>query len=873
MTRRPDSVPSSRRAADAVSALAVAGRHCPVTAALLLALLMTAPLVDALAGSGAVRALSTGVPALAAGRWETMLTAALVVPGYAARALTTIVVLALLAPVERRFGSRRLALCLVVGQVVATGTGLGLVTLLGLGGERWAQLLAGQLATGPLPGVLAVAGLASAWWTPLWRRRVRLGLGVLLSMLVLYSGQLDDVLRWAGLVTGLLAGALVRIARRGPATPRSVVVERGPVSRRESRALVALLVAATAVGPLVAALSRSPDGPWAVVSHLFVSSRPPRGVLRAVCGPGGNAGDCRDLQDRLRLTGFGPALTSVLPVLLQLVLAEGLRRGRRAAWVGAVVLAGTLTAVGAAVVTVVLHSPSEQLSLLAARPGTLPTVSLWAPVVAPGLVLGLLLMTRSRFDVRAAPGSGRRWAVLAVGGIAAVVVAYLTAGLALTSHDAGAPGAGRLLLDLPARLLPPGYLGEVLPRTAHLHGIVRVLVGWTGMACWTVLVATAWRTVRPAAPPGDLVRARQLVRRHGDGALSFMTTWVGNRYWFTGSGQAMVAYRVIGGVALTTGDPVGPADERATAAREFTAWCTDRGWTPCWYSVTDSVAETLPTMRRVQVATETWLPLGQLAFVGRKWQDVRTALNRATREGTTTHWVHWNSAPLTLRDQLTRASEAWLADKGLPEMGFTLGGLDELTDPAVRCLVALDADGAVLGLTSWLPARREDTPVGWTLDLMRRTPGCPPGIVELLIATAALTFQDEGALFVSLSGAPLALPFGALADADALARILQAAGRAVEPVYGFRSLLAFKAKFQPQPRSLWLLYPDPTDLPRIAAAVSHAYLPHMSIRQAIRLARALARSHARPTRGPTTVGPPTGGPAIVGPTPTATRSR
>jgi lysylphosphatidylglycerol synthetase-like protein (DUF2156 family) len=546
--------------------------------------------------------------------------------------------------------------------------------------------------------------------------------------------------------------------------------------------------------------------------------------------------------------------------MLQLVLAEGLRRGRRAAWVGAVTLAGVLTAVGAVVVTTVLHAPHEQLPLLAARPGSLPAVSLWAPVVAPGLLLGLLLMTRSRFDVRGAPGAGRRWAELAVGGITIVVGAYLTAGLVLTSDYATAPGVGQLLLDLPARLLPPGYLGAPVPQAVHLHHVARVLAGWTGVACWTVLVVTAWWVVRPATPSGDLVRARELVRRHGDGALSFMTTWVGNRYRFTGTGQAMVAYRVIGGVALTTGDPVGPAGDRAAAAREFTAWCTDRGWTPCWYSVTESVAEALPTLRRVQVATETWLPLGQLAFVGRKWQDVRTALNRAAREGTTTQWVHWNSAPLTLRDQLTRASEAWLADKGLPEMGFTLGGLDELADPAVRCLVALDAHGAVLGLTSWLPARRQDAPVGWTMDLMRRTPGCPPGIIELLIARAALTFQEEGAQFVSLSGAPLALPGGALEDADALARLLQAASRAVEPVYGFRSLMAFKAKFQPQPRSLWLLYPDPADLPRIAAAVSHAYLPRMSIRQALRLARALARSHAGRGRDPTTVGWSTGDP-------------
>jgi hypothetical protein len=88
------------------------------------------------------------------------------------------------------------------------------------------------------------------------------------------------------------------------------------------------VVAVTALGPLLAAVSRTPDGPWAVVSHLFVSTRPPHGLLRAVCGPGGDPADCRVLQARARLTGHGPALLAVLPVVLQLVLAEGLRRGR-----------------------------------------------------------------------------------------------------------------------------------------------------------------------------------------------------------------------------------------------------------------------------------------------------------------------------------------------------------------------------------------------------------------------------------------------------------------------------------------------------------------------------------------------------------------
>jgi hypothetical protein len=65
----------------------------------------------------------------------------------------------------------------------------------------------------------------------------------------------------------------------------------------------------------------------------------------------------------------------------------------------------------------------------------------------------------------------------------------------------------------------------------------------------------------------------------------------------------------------------------------------------------------------------------------------------------------------------------------------------------------------------------------------------------------------------------------------------------MEPVYGFRSLLAFKAKFQPRYRALWLVYPGPGDLPRIARAVSAAYLPEVSPGQAARLVTALLRGH------------------------------
>jgi phosphatidylglycerol lysyltransferase len=810
-------------------------RRCPLT---------VGTLVVTLAVGGATKSLVAGPsPALqqavgtGVGRplWS-LLTSGLWAGGAASYLAVTGTILLLLAPAERQLGSRVALVGLLAGQVLGVAIGVSVIGALARAGDAWAQAISDTVVIGPFPGLLAVAGLATARAPALWRRRLRLLLTVILLALVLYSGTAPDVVRLSGWLLGLTAGGLLRRREHAPAAPH--------LSRREGRALVALVVAVTALGPLVAAVSRTPDGPWAVVSHLFVSGRPHHALLRAVCGPGGDPADCRVLEARARLTGHGPALLSVLPVVLQLVLAEGLRRGRRAAWVTAVVFSAALTTVGGLVVVTVLRTPAEALPMLDVRPGSLPTVSILAPLAAPLAVLVLLLLTRSRFGVRLAPGAVRRWLLTSAAGLAVVAAVYVAAGSLFGRQFARRPSVVDLLVDLSTRMLPPGYLGEFVPPLVPLHGGARLIADWAGVAAWTVLLATVLLLVRRTAPAGDALRARRLVERHGEGPLSFMVTWTGNRYWFPADGESVVGFRVIGGVAITTGDPVGAPAAREEAVRGFSAWCDEQGWTPCWYAVTDDVPRALAEReaRRLQVAAETWLPLGELSFRGRRWQDVRTAINRARREGVQARWLTWSETPLGLRQQIVRLSEEWLAAKGLPEMGFTLGGLDELTDDAVRCLVAVDADGRVIGLTSWLPAHRDGHQVGWTLDVMRRAHDAGAGTVEFLIATAALTFQDEGAAWVSLSGAPLALPPGA-ADGGGLTRLLELAGRTMEPVYGFRSLLAFKAKFQPRYRPLWLVYPGTGDLPRIARAVSLAYLPHLSPVQAARLAGALVRGH------------------------------
>ncbi len=339
-------------------------------------------------------------------------------------------------------------------------------------------------------------------------------------------------------------------------------------------------------------------------------------------------------------------------------------------------------------------------------------------------------------------------------------------------------------------------------------------------------------------PGPDAAERSRAILRHGGSTLSYMSTWRGNTYWFSPDGRAAIAYRTIGTVALTVGGPYGDPASLDTAVTGFANFCEDRGLQPCLYSVTAQARAVTQRLgwTSVQIAEDTLLPLARLEFRGRKWQDVRTALNKAAREGVTAEWWSFAEMPLELAGQIRRISRKWTADKGLPEMGFTLGGLDELNDPDIRCLIAVGADREVHGITSWMPVYASGRPIGWTLDFMRRNtePGAFSGVMEFLIATAALTFREEGASFVSLSAVPLArLDRGGQPSAPQ--DLLTMIASTIEPVYGFQSLLRFKAKFQPAYQPLYLAYPDPAALASIATAIGRAYLPRLTARQVLHL--------------------------------------
>ncbi|MCZ4302310.1 bifunctional lysylphosphatidylglycerol flippase/synthetase MprF [Microbacterium oxydans] len=356
---------------------------------------------------------------------------------------------------------------------------------------------------------------------------------------------------------------------------------------------------------------------------------------------------------------------------------------------------------------------------------------------------------------------------------------------------------------------------------------------WLIMLVYLIWVRRAFHARRKSklgmqpSPTADDMKHE--LRTHGGGTLSWMTTWDGNSYARVPGG--IVAYQRRNGVALALADPIGPAHARAEAVQEFIRTAELAGLVPCFFSADEATRAAVPsTWRSIVVADDTIVDLPGLEFTGKRWNSVRTSLNKAGREDMTFRMTHFKAEPWGVQQQLRAISEAWVGDKDLPEMRFTLGTLDEAEDPEVRLALALAPNGDVDGFLSWLPVYGDDGEVrGWTLDLMRRREGGFGPVMEFLIGSSARQFSDEGAQIMSLSGAPLAHDYPP--DAGVIAALSDRLAEALEPVYGFGSLHRFKQKFHPRYETMYLLFRDESDLTRIGGALTRAFLPDATLRQ------------------------------------------
>ncbi len=731
------------------------------------------------ADHGLLRALSFGVPSIQDGHLWTFLTGAFVLPRPEFYLLVGALLVIGLGGFERRVGAARSAAVLFGTQLI--GTGLAAVVLWPLDNRSWAwaATLADQVDLGLSAGALGILGAATALLRPTLRRRVRGAVAVYLIVLVFKSGLLWDVEHLLSFAAGVLAGPWA-VGRR----PEPLRSRLHPVT---ARLAVSIVIVAVAAANLVESIYPGLGGPFGAGHAMHA---PMRGL---------------------------PLIAGELLVVL--LVADSLRRGRAAAW--------WLAAAGSAAILLD--------SVLAGR-----GPARWSDAIFAALVFGLLIRYRNAWRWRTPDGFARaclRRVAVTVGGFAGV---WLTV-LALIPNQVR-PAAtpllsGRELLSRitfnPGPLHPTGPLAHVLFTLLGVAWAVTLLV---------VLVPWLYADRGPESSAREALS--QLLRIHGGGSLGWMRTWPAFSSWTTRDGAVAISYCVVGTVAIAIGDPVGDQDAFAGAVREFRQFCRFAGWTPCWFAATSDLVERAPGLRSTQIGEDTVMDLTTLEFVGKSWQDVRTARNRAEREGIRIVTGRLADYPADLRARVEAISREWVSAKSLPEMGFTLGTVGHALDPEMRTHIALDAGGEVHGVTTWLPMYAGGAVVGWTLDVMRRRPEGFRPVMEYLIAESAMAFKAEGYRTLSLSVAPLARRTPLTGRPTMIDRSLDVMSKVLEPAYGFRSLLAFKAKFHPEFQPVYLVYQGPAELLTISLAIGHAYLPHLSTRQATQLMRGMRRGHA-----------------------------
>lgn len=461
---------------------------------------------------------------------------------------------------------------------------------------------------------------------------------------------------------------------------------------------------------------------------------------------------------------------SIIGVLL-LVVATGLWSRRQGAWAAA----SALLAAGIAA-SLLKGLDYEEAALL-------------------GAVLAALLPNRGVFH-RTSRFAGVRvtppWLLAAAAGVGGAVWLFLFSFRHVEYSD-----------ELWWRFLFDADASRALRATAG--AAVTLLV----VALWAFTVAPDRR--EPALPtPESLARAEAVVRSAEHARPEAALALLGDKaLFFSASGDSLIAYAQRGGCWIAVGEPVGRLSERADLLWRFAEAADRAGASPVFYAVpAESVARFADAGFVARKIGETAVvDLAAFSTAGKAMQHLRTTRSRYDREGVGFAVLPPRAAGAGM-DELRRVSDAWLAAHHGREKGFSLGRFDP--DYLSRFPIAVARrEGGVLAFANlWPTADRRQLAV----DLMRHTPDAPPAVMDFLFLRVIEWAKAEGFAEFDLGMAPLS----GLQD-HKLAPLLSRLGALVysegEGVYGFKGLRAFKTKFAPEWRPLYIAAPPRVSFP------------------------------------------------------------
>ncbi|MGW6142074.1 phosphatidylglycerol lysyltransferase domain-containing protein [Streptomyces sp. NPDC055140] len=501
---------------------------------------------------------------------------------------------------------------------------------------------------------------------------------------------------------------------------------------------------------------------------------------------------------------FAAALAISTGVLL-LLLAHGLRRRKRRAWRAAVVLL-----------------PLGALAQFAYRH------SLFG-VLIPLVLLTMLLRHRSEFA--ALPDPRSRWRALAnfvLMGAGSIVI-----GLAIVSAH-------------PKKLVGDPSLSDRLEHV--LYGLFGMdgPVDYAGRTSWTVAcslgalglltaLTTIYLAFRPEHPAArltedDEARLRSLLDKHGArDSLGHFALRRDKGVVFSPSGKAAVCYRVVSGVILASGDPVGDVEAWPGAIERFMDEAKAHSWTPAVMGCSERGGEvwTRETgLDALELGDEAVVDTADFSLAGRAMRNVRQMVKRIERNGYETRVRRIRDLGDQELERIRRAADDWRGTDTERGFSMALGRIGDAADGDCLVATAHKADdpagphGDLKAVLHFVPWGTD----GVSLDLMRRDRAADPGMNELLIVATLQAAPKLGITRISLNFAMFraALARGEKIGAGPVLRAWRGLLVFLSRWFQIESLYRFNAKFRPRWEPRFVVYRSPRDLPRIGFAAMQA---------------------------------------------------
>jgi lysyl-tRNA synthetase class 2 len=528
----------------------------------------------------------------------------------------------------------------------------------------------------------------------------------------------------------------------------------------------------------------------------------------AAVAPDGRPGLIEQLAPHA-VQGISEAMLAPLGLGL-LVIARGLARRKRRAWQLAV---GML---GGSVALHLVHSVNYGAT-------------------ATALIALALIAQRQDFRLRGDRANNRRIAVLA-----------LVFAAAIYGYGALALWVNRLMADQPYtvgfvfRETSAALVGLTLRGSAHLSGgfaqwfpLSILLLGVAAAATLLITWLAPWR-YRLSQQRREREQAHALVESFGIDTLAPFALRGDKSYFFSDDERAFLAYKVVAGVAIVSGDPVGPPDAVSTLLARFLAFARARDWRVAVLGAGERNLDLYRAagLRALYHGEEAVVHTREFSLEGRAIRKVRQSVTRLEREGYRAEVLYARDVDAELRAELEDIFEEWRG--GGPTKGFTmeLDTLFRLDAEEALFVVGRDASGVPQGFLHFVVAGPAHA---LSLSSMPRRPRTPNGFNEWLAVTTITWARSHDFELVSMNFAPFAAvlaPEGGH-ELTGSKRLQRGALRALKG-HGFQleNLLVFNRKFFPHWEPRYVIYQRPVDLPRVGLAglAAEGYLPHTGTR-------------------------------------------